>query len=263
MVSGAKPDDLLILSKLVNSIGLFCTPDDAYGTVFLAKVPDVGICMLTAGHNFDALLNEKPTPQTMKLLSKYTVWFANLDGIFPDDETTNSELEKGKPMNLKKLLERFDFYGSICCKQKRKVFKKTSTGMETSFDKVQGEGDYAAFVLNYSNVDQELADLGLNFLDCATESELRHEPNHVAAIIGHPGHYSWKTYPTRLSYGKEVDETKDTIKLDYDSLGGNSGSPVFGKGYRVKGIHVAGSGSSNNNIAQKINNVEQWINIAR
>ena len=261
MVSGAKPDDLLILSKLVNSIGLFCTPHDEYGTVFLAKVPGVGICMLTAGHNFEALLNKKPTAQTMKLLSKYTVWFANLDGIFPDDAMNNSELEKGKPMNLKKLLERFDFHGSICYDQKRKVFRKTSTGMETSFDIVQDHGDYAAFILNHSNAEEELAALGLNFLECATGTALKFGRNNVATIIGHPGHDSWDTYPTRISYGKEVGETEDTIKLDYDSLGGNSGSPVFGKGYRIKGIHVAGS--TNHNSAQKIHNVEQWINIAR
>ena len=261
MVSGAKPDDLLILSKLVNSIALICTPNDEYGTAFLAKVPGVGICMLTAGHNFEALLNEKPTTKTMSLLNKYMVWFANLDGILPDDELTNPELEKGQPMNLKKLLEHFDFHGSVCLGQERKIFKKTATGIETSFDKGQSNGDYAAFVLNHSNIEEELANLGLNYLECATESELGFDRNNVATIIGHPGHLSWEKFPTRISYGKEIDETDDTIRLDYDSLGGNSGSPVFGKSYKIKGIHVRGS--KNYNSAQKINNAEKWINVSK
>ena len=261
MVSGAKRDDLLTLNKLVNSIALFCTPNDEYGTVFLAKVPGVGICMLTAGHNFEALLNEKPTVQTMNLLNKYKVWFANLNGILPAEELTNSELEVGKPMNLKKFLERFDFHGSICFGPRRKVFKKTDTGIETSFDKGQCNGDYAAFILNHSNIEDELANLGLNFLECATGRELGIDRNNVATIIGHPGHHSWDKFPTRISYGKEIDETDDTIKLDYDSLGGNSGSPVFGKCYKIKGIHV--TGSSNHNSAQKINNVGEWINDSR
>ena len=33
------------------------------------------------------------------------------------------------------------------------------------------------------------------------------------------------------------------LYFDFDSLGENSGSPVFGKDYKIKGIHV-GSGST-------------------
>merc|ERR1712038_2035656 len=245
MVSGATPDDLLKLNKILYSIALVKTPT-GYGTAFLAKVPDVGICFLTAGHVLQGMLNDAPTNPTLSLLNEYKVWFANIDGNLPPGDVTNSELEKGKPFNLKKLLEKFDFCGSLRKGHEVKIFKKTSTGMETEYKIDNDTGDYAAFLLSHSNVKEELKQLGLNYLECATGSQMGFENNTVATIIGHPATQDWTEFPMRISYGKEIGEKDDSIQFDYDSLPGSSGSPVFGKHYRIKGIHVRAG-----NYAQK------------
>ena len=51
------------------------------------------------------------------------------------------------------------------------------------------------------------------------------------------------------------------LSSTYDSLPGNSGSPVFGENYQVKGIHVSGGASVN--YMQNLENVEKWIEVGR
>merc|ERR1712038_466007 len=252
MVSGATPDDLLKLNKILYSIALVKTPT-GYGTAFLAKVPDVGICFLTAGHVLKGMLDDAPTNPTLSLLNEYKVWFANIDGNIRLGDVTNSSLEKGKPFNLKKLLEKFNFCGSLRKGSEVKIFKRTPTGIETEYKIDSGTGDYAAFLLSDPNITEELKKLGLDFLECGNGAQLGFEINNVATIIGHPATKTWTEFPMRISYGKEIGETDDSIQFNYDSLPGNSGSPVFGKHYRIKAIHVwAGNYAQKNHQHQRM-----------
>ena len=103
-------------------------------------------------------------------------------------------------------------------------------------------------------------------LECATGQQLTHQKNQCVSIIGHPGHSDWDEYPRRISYGLEINETPGSTKIasSYDSLGGNSGSPVFGQHYKVKGIHVLGGrGRKEENYMQKLNDIKKWIDIGR
>ena len=87
--------------------------------------------------------------------------------------------------------------------------------------------------------------------------------------------------PLRVSYGKEkvvssfcglpVHATnKSHLCYDIDTLPGNSGSPIIGRGandpkvwgylessYSVKAIHILGG--SSNNYGQGLMNMDQWI----
>ena len=85
----------------------------------------------------------------------------------------------------------------------------------------------------------------------------------MVAIVGHPGDDGWvSAWPRRLSYGKELSDNGTCIHFDYDSLGGNSGSPVFGRDYKVKGIHTGAiSGKKKKNKAQKVDNIKAWVNL--
>ena len=61
------------------------------------------------------MLNDKPADLTLKLLNKYQIWFANIDGIIPEDEVRNSNLEKGKPMCLKTFLDKSLKFHKLMC----------------------------------------------------------------------------------------------------------------------------------------------------
>ena len=77
-------------------------------------------------------------------------------------------------------------------------------------------------------------------------------------IIGHPGaggpgndapmRFDWgkerivESHQQRVSWGIEEAVVKERILYDLVTLGGNSGSPVFGRGGKVKGIHIQGGG---------------------
>ena len=80
-------------------------------------------------------------------------------------------------------------------------------------------------------------------------------------IIGHPVLEKVdKDAPLRFDWGNEAlyQNEAERIRYDLTTLGGNSGSPVFGKGGKVKGIHVEGGGpgtGSDMNRAQRIDDI--------
>ena len=92
-------------------------------------------------------------------------------------------------------------------------------------------------------------------LPVGDETYLCPDRNAPVLIIGHPVlEDADKDAPMRFDWGKEevadnhrgwnVDDArkKERILYDLTTVGGNSGSPVFGRGGKVKGIHVEGGG---------------------
>merc|ERR1711902_176216 len=101
--------------------------------MFLAEVNGLGVCLLSAGHNFTAILNRSPAKMTFNILKNFYASFGDIDGNIPEDCQQES-LAKGNPMNLKLLVEKFGVYGSTCFAGKRKTFKKVNDGWTTDFN---------------------------------------------------------------------------------------------------------------------------------
>ena len=69
MVNGDRnPDNLLTFKKLIDSIGIIRDPGYCFGTIFITKVPGVGLCLLSAGHNFKTILEDVSGKMIMKIL---------------------------------------------------------------------------------------------------------------------------------------------------------------------------------------------------
>jgi len=252
-------NDILPFRKLIYGIALVGTPD-SNGTAFLADVPDLGTCLLSSGHNFGSLF-KAPDNKIMDELNKVTAWFGNSDGIIPD-RNPSDKLEKGKPMNLRLFLEKFGCYGSSCFDGKRLVFRKRSNVIETTSEDIEDEQkDYFAILLK-DEIKDKVDELGIDILNCGHGQDIKYKEGSVATLVGHPGHEEWKSMPLCLSYGKEIGENRTFLHFNYDSLPGNSGSPVFGRGYKVKGIHTSGLRGKRNS-AHKITDVADWINLGK
>ena len=256
----ANHNDILQVRKLIYGIALVSTPDGC-GTAFLADVPDLGVCLLSVGHNFESLFKE-PENNVMNALNNFMVWFGNFDGVIPDDGEPSDKLEKGKPMNLRLFLEKFGRCGSSCLDGNRLVFRKSSNVVKTTREEIEDEQqDYFAMLLG-DEIRHMVDELGIDILNCGHAQDIKYKKGSVATLVGHPGHKDWKFMPLRLGYGKEIGETRSYLHFNYDSLPGNSGSPVFGRGYKVKGIHQGGLRGKRNQ-AHKITNVVDWINLGR
>ena len=264
MINGDRnPDNLLTFKKLINSIGIIRDPGYAFGTIFITRVPEVGLCLLSAGHNFKTILEDITVQMVMGILSNFRVKFGDIDGNIPDDSLAG-ELKCGEPMNLKIFFEEFCVGGSIQFNGKRIIFKRNEDQLVTEF-KVGFEqhSDYCTILL-HDKIETRMDELGLAFLDCGTGRQLEHKPGSTVMIIGHPAREEPRgsnKFPRRPSYGLEKDSYAEGTKIacNYDSLPGNSGSPIFGDHYKVKGIHV--SGGENVNYMQKITDIKSWIDL--
>ena len=267
MVNGDKnPDNLLVFKKLIRSIGIVRDPSYRCGTIFITKVSGVGLCLLSAGHNFQTILEDFSVQRIMSILNNFRVRFGDIDGNIPDDSPAE-ELKCGEPMSLKIFFEEFCVGGSIQYKGKRTIFKMKNNQLDTDFqDKLEEDSDYCAILL-HDNIEKRLDELGLAFLDCGIGQQLEHKENSPVMIIGYPEREEPKgsnKYPQRPSYGleKEISYARTKISCNYDSLPGNSGSPVFGDHYKVKGIHVWGDQLRvGTNYMQKITDIKSWIDL--
>jgi len=263
MVKGDRnPDNLLTFKKLINSIGIIRDPGYCFGTIFITKVPGVGLCLLSAGHNFKTILEDVSEQMIMRKLINFAVRFGDIDGNIPDDSVIG-ELKCGQPWNLKVFFEQFCVGGSIQFNGNRRIFKRNEGQLVTDFkDGFERHSDYCAILLQ-DNIETRMDELGLAFLDCGTGEQLEHKSSSTVMIIGHPAREEPEgsnKFPRRPSYGLENENNDRTmIACNYDSLPGSSGSPIFGDHYKVKGIHL--SGGVNANYMQKISDIKSWIDL--
>lgn len=273
MVRNKNPDDLPTFKKLITSTGMIKDPFGGHGTIFLAEVDGVGPCLFSAGHVFKGIINDNEVEQTEEGLQNYKIFFGDIEGNFPD--SPEDKLEKGKPMRLKVFLEEFGIRGSIQFGGARILLKWDNKQLTTDFKDtgLDAKTDYFAILLD-KKIKSNLDHLGLDILDCGTGDQLKHKPGEALMIQGYPAHAFPKgsgKYPRRISYGTENSEgsiqrliqrfsnsADSAIGCNYDSLPGNSGSPVLGEHYKVKGIHVRGGGKENK--MQKITDIKTWIN---
>ena len=160
----------------------------------------------------------------------------------------------------------FKIRGSIGYKGERRIYP----GNKKLYIKDKKE-DYCVFLFTAPNSEELLKNMRLSYLTCGEGSYLDSKPDELVSIFGHPG--SWakegptkELRPLRISWGLEKTEEENTIRYDNDTLPGNSGSPVIGRGgdnqaYCVKGIHVRGSATppTGLNEAQSLKNLANWI----
>ena len=217
------------------------------GTGFLAKLSTSEVAFFTAGHVFT-----DQWPGNIDF-SKITLHFGN-------DEGDGSASIKNCT-----LAELGPFRGSIGYNGHRKFFPGNALD-----ESMNGE-DYCVLVLTGDDVDTRLQ--GLDYLECGDGDYLKYLEGGVVATFGHPGEGAREgdNRPLRVSYGKEKiagSAGRQRLYYDNDTLGGNSGSPVIGRGstlnnsYKVKGIHVASIKEGETNGAQSIRNLEDWISTA-
>ena len=261
MVREKNPDDLPTFKKLIMSTGMIKTPTGSRGTIFLAEINEVGPCLLSAGHLFKGIINDNDVDKTEEQLQNFQALFGEIEGNFPD--SPGNRLEKGAPMRLKLFLKEFGIRGSIQMGGERKILEWKNKKLMTDFRNtgLDTKTDYFAILLN-EKIKDRLETLGLDILNCGTGDQLKHKRGGLLMIQGYPGceePKDSKKYPRRISYGTENDEVDNGIRIacNYDSLPGNSGSPVLGEHYKVKGIHVLGNDKEN--TMQKITDLRNWI----
>ena len=107
----------------------------------------------------------------------------------------------------------------------------------------------------------------LEFLPCGRGEYLRRKTeDSLLGIFGHPGADEVPP-PLRVSFGAEKyvgnTDPEHQIFYDVDTLGGNSGSPVFGRGsdgggYEVKAIHIRGDNGAGLNSGQGFMHIKEW-----
>ena len=132
---------------------------------------------------------------------------------------------------------------------------------------VESSFDFWVLVLDNSDVKKTLKDLTLSWLQCGQGDYLNYRPGDVVSIFGYPGKGATENMlgPLRMSYVKEEEPPaagSDFLYYDNDTLPGNSGSPVIGRGskdgdYAVKGIHIRGNVGIN--TAQGLQKLKDWI----
>ena len=277
------PADIPKISTFLRSICTITAPGEqehrvTRGTGFLAFVPAVGgICFLSAGHCLKRVLMAK-RENTLDELEKCIITFGNFDGTL--HWQPSQKLGILEPMSLKSFLELFGkkYFGSICDSGILKIFKKEE-GPQDPRSTLTGD-DYCSIFLNGPSLDDVKAgidSLGLSYLECGQGDYLDYKRGGIVQIVGHPSVDDGYENPMRISPGHERNIVGDKLYVDYDSLGGHSGSPVIGIGhkskdpsmdqaYKVKAIHIGGKATRghslemNTNCSLSIKNVQHWIN---
>ena len=265
---------LLKFDTILRSVCLMVCPGGT-GTGFLAKHPDLGTVFMSAGHNFQ---NEKgQLPDERIDFSKYRLHFGYTSGSPGADR-------EGTILSCK-LSDFGELTGSIGLGGKRRFFPGY-----IEEDSPRTREDYCMLLLPNSaavgkrsrfnwlskHFGKHKVDMAkLRSLPCGgKENYLKREPkDSLLSIFGHPGVDDDSHPQLRVSWGTEKYEggidPDHHIFYDVDTLGGNSGSPVIGRGskdgqYEVKAIHIHGIPNPNpqnilNNSGQGLMHMKEWI----
>ena len=228
-------------------------------------------------YNFGFGLNTNDSEEDS--FSHHLLYFGNPEGELPPD--WNLGPQKGILLNMEPFLKEFNAYGSISCNGRRSIVQSGEIlRCEDVKSKDEKLEDYCALLLDHENVENKLLDLGLDYLQCGEDDYLESTKGGLVVLFGHPGQGAEErnsNRPLRISFGREKDpyvtknyfpkkDVDNFLFYDNDTLEGNSGSPVIGRGdlttnqaFCVKGIHTLGSKLKNTNQAQKIKHIKKWI----
>ena len=91
----------------------------------------------------------------------------------------------------------------------------------------------------------------------------------IPPLLTHCVRLDWgkkRIVESNQSWGIEEAAKKERILYDLQTLGGNSGSPVLGRGGKVKGIHIQGGGPGTGDGVNKaqimdhiISDIKDWV----
>ena len=254
-VADGSAASILKMETILKSV---CMIDGAAkGTGFLIDT-NKGVAFMSAGHLFKTLLDPlNKDVDANKEFGKFKLFFGNTEG-------------DAKSKNSVTLADFGKLKGSIAHQGRRRFFPSGDLKTDSKPDE-----DYCFL---YGITKEQLKKKKLGSLKCGEGEYLKPDPGEVVAIFGHPGKAAREgdgkhLRPLRISYGKEKnpnpkaktgskEKSGNFILYDNDTLPGNSGSPVVGRGgddsdYAVKGIHVVGI-CGKINCAQNLMNLDDW-----
>ena len=234
-----------------------------HGTTFLAKVESTTV-LFGAGHLLltDSWNNAIVTSELKKgiNLDDYKVNFGDLDGQIKADGITIEQLRRTFSTTLvvqcNALQHSFKFQnGSLV---PSKPFLRDPQGINMVIDNAQEKQDgfmrdYFYLILHERSsepdADEELQQKVEEMVTLPVGDEAFLDPanGEPVLIIGHPGAggADWgneRIVEKNQSWGIHDSVVKERILYDLKTRGGHSGSPVLGRGGKVKGIHVEGGG---------------------
>ena len=262
---------LLKFDTILRSVCMIEPPGGGWATGFLTKISDSrypGIAFMTAGHVFQ----EKSTKRLPKVIdfASFKLHFGHMQGTPGGKDAIKScQLKDNENwfMRMFQLNNFGDFRGSVGLGGERRFFPgNTSEGS-------LGNEDYCLLLFTDPFIEEKLLRFGLKYLPCGSGNYLEKRWG-IVSIFGHPGvKEDFPNGPLRVSYGREKvvpTTTGQHLCYDIDTLPGNSGSPIIGRGandpevqgylgssYSVKAIHVKGGVGTN--YGQGLVNMEQWI----
>ena len=269
-IQAASANRIPSMDKILRSVCMIEYKGNAWATGFLVRINCQGvykIAFMTAGHVFKDEQKEQEYDIKELLshldldLSQYELFFHCSDG---DKEGTQVISH-----TLADFHSKFKLRGSIAFMGKRRILPASTSGPTQDLS-VDPKLDFCVLVLDDPDAEKELENLGLTWLQCASGVYLNYNPGDVVSIFGYPGNEATENgrRPLRMSYGKEMpppEGASDFLFYDNDTLPGNSGSPVIGRGskdgkcdYTVKGIHVSGT-TTKKNKAQGLQKLNDWI----
>ena len=247
-----------VTSRVLSSVCIIeCGVSGATG--FLVSVGEEIALFMTAGHVFCDKGREDKYSQKVLLpnvdWSQYNLYFCCVDGDKNGSQVVHRTLVDFNQM--------FTLRGSIAIMGKRRTFQGRSPASKDIM--VESYLDFCVLVLDNPDVKKTLKDLKLSWLQCGQGDYLNYRPGDVVFIFGYPGKGANMLRSLRMSYGKEEEPPaagSDFLYYDNDTLPGNSGSPVIGRGskdgdYAVKGIHIRGNVGIN--TAQGLQKLKDWI----
>ena len=262
-IQAGSAQDITSMDKILRSVCMIECKGMPSATGFLVRINCQGgdkIAFMTAGHVFGDKQKEQDYGITELLpnidLSQYELFFHCSDG------------DKRGSQVIRHTLADFDstfkLRGSIAYMGKRCILPAGTTEAP-----VNSMLDFCALVLDNPDAEKKLEKMGLTWFQCGNGDYLNYIPGDVVSIYGYPGNEAFENgkRPLRMSYGKEMPPpggAQGFLFYDNDTLPGNSGSPVIGRGskdgsygYAVKGIHVTGGRKANK--AQGLQKLSDWI----